>query len=223
MNHLFRIRIFPSVLYFILFSTLNACEDSSAKETTIKGQVQTYGTEEKINHPSVLMQLVKKDRAGCFGCGSYYVVKDSFWTDEEGRFELKHKLYGDERYYLRAKYETVKTSWGYYRPEITDLDRNRVKTIGGQVNQDYHLIAKGWVRFHFISDTPQTGDLYWYTVSGGVYEEFNNSIDIERVWDFGGNMVHDVAFGLFRDGVYHNYREEFFVQAFDTIDIEFRI
>ena len=59
-----------------------------------------------------------------------------------------------------------------------------------------------------------------YSVGGGGYEEFYDSVDEYRIWDFGGNIEHDIVYTLVRNNQYYPTREFFFVPAFDTTDME---
>ena len=83
----------------------------------------------------------------------------------------------------------------------------------------YYLTAYGWMRFHF--DGMSNYDRFSYSVGGGGFEEFYNPPnELTRIWDFGGNIEHDIVIGLTKNGVDTVWREYFFVPAFDTTDIE---
>lgn len=212
-------------LFFVLpFFSLISCEDNSAKETTIRGQVQTYGTDDKIDHPSVLMQLVKKDRAGCFGCGSYFVIKDSDWTDENGEFRLTHKLYDSEDYYIKVKESTVKESWGYLVPTHSSIDspEHRVNQRGGILQKNFNLFARGWVRFSLANSVNSGIDRFSYNFGGGAQEQFFGAFNKEVIWSFTGNIDHGLFFGVTSNGIDSLWQDNIFVPAFDTIDYEVR-
>jgi hypothetical protein len=212
-----------SFFLFILFLSASACSKSSARDTHIYGQVRTYGTEEVMDHPPVKVQLLHERTPNCFLCGHYYHVQDEVWTDSLGRYELHGTLYEDEDYFLAVEESTVRKGRVYIKPEILDLERNRIVRYGGSYEKHYYLTAYGWVRFHILSTDPQPGDIYAFSVGGGSYEEFYDSVNVYRTWDFGGNMEHSLIRTFVRDGIYTPVEEHFFVPAFDTIDYEVRI
>ena len=213
---------FRSLTGLLIFSFL-ACSKSSARDTHIYGQVRTYGTEEVMDHPPVKVQLLHERTPNCFLCGHYYHVQDEVWTDSLGRYELHGTLYEDEDYFLAVEESTVRKGRVYIKPEILDLERNRIVRYGGSYEKHYYLTAYGWVRFHILSTDPQPGDIYAFSVGGGSYEEFCDSVNVYRTWDFGGNMEHSLIRTFVRDGIYTPVEEHFFVPAFDTIDYEVRI
>jgi hypothetical protein len=215
MFYLNRTRKIP-LLSLVLLS-FSACT-KSAKPTSIVGRVLTYGTDEVIDHPAVLVQLYRQDYAGCWGCGYNYEVIDEVWSDEEGVYQLQGNLYDDETYYLGVSESTVKESKGYLSPWDKDLDEYEIYSRGGVVQMDYHLVAFGWIRLNLSSTEVKPGDIYWYSVGGGVYEEFYGPVDVSRIWDFGGNFDHEINYGLYRDGEYISFEEKVFVPAFDTIN-----
>jgi hypothetical protein len=217
----FAMRMF--VIFFITATLLLGSCAKKAKDTSINGQVRTYGTEDPIQHPPVKVQLLEKHPpAGSFGAGSYYTTLTETYTDQDGYYTLSHKLYEDNDYYIAVDPETVTRSRGYYKPTFSfrDLPERRVTRIGGTSTVNYYLTAVGWVEFHLVSENPQPGDRYTYSVGGGGYEEFFGSVDEYRVWDFGGNMEHDVVYTTVRNGSYYPTREYFFVPAFDTLQYE---
>jgi hypothetical protein len=199
--------------------SLSSCT-KSAKPTSIVGRVLTYGTDEAIDHPPVLVQLYRQDHAGCWGCGYNYEVIDEVWSDEEGAFQLQGNLYESDNYFIGVDEETVKESRHYISPSYghKELEVYRVKTRGGIVSMNYYITARGWIELKLESTEVQPGDIYWYSVGGGVYEEFYGPVDVSRIWDFGGNFDHEINYGLYRDGEYISFEEKVFVPAFDTIN-----
>ena len=220
----FRERICPSFFLFILFLSASACSKSTARDTRIYGQVRTYGTEEVMDHPPVKVQLLHERTPGCFLCFQSYHVQDEVWTDSLGRYELRGTLYEDEDYYLGVEETTVKRHHGYRPPGYSSIaiPSRRITSLGGSFEKHYYLTAYGWVRFHILSTDPQPGDIYAFSVGGGSYEEFYDSVNVYRTWDFGGNMEHSLVRTFVRDGIYTPVEEHFFVPAFDTIEYEVR-
>ena len=194
----------------------------SAKETTINGQVRTYGTEDPIKHPPVKVQLLEKHPpAGSFGAGSYYTTLTETYTDQDGYYTLSHKLYEDNDYYIAVDPETVTRSKGYYKPTpgTKDLPERRVTRIGGTSTINYYLTAVGWVEFHFINT--RSNSRFSYSVGGGGYEQFfNPPYEIVRTWDFGGNLEHTIYMGKTKNGVDSVWNEVIYVPAFDTLIYE---
>jgi hypothetical protein len=211
------IRLF---LFIVLLFTISACS-KSAKPTSIIGRVLTYGTDEVIDHPAVLVQLYRRDYAGCWGCGYSYEVIDEAWSDEKGLYQLQGNLYDDESYYLGVSESTVKESKGYLSPWDKDLDEYEIYSRGSVLQMDYHLVARGWVRFHFVNETSPLR--FSYSVGGGGFEEFfNPQSEYIRLYDFGGNFQNRVTVGRSTSTQDTAWREYFFVPAFDTLDYEVR-
>ena len=157
------------LLFLTALLLVTSCT-KKAKDTTINGQVRTYGTEDPIQHPPVKVQLLEKHPpAGSFGAGSYYTVLTETFTDQQGFYMLSHKLYEDNDYYIAVDPETVTRSLGYYKPTFSfrDLPERRVTQTGGTSTINYYLTAVGWVEFHFVSENPQPGDIYGYNLGGG--------------------------------------------------------
>ena len=211
-----------SYFLFLLLLSASACSKSTARDTRIYGQVRTYGTEEVMDHPPVKVQLLHERHAGCFLCGYSYHVQDEVWTDSLGRYELRGTLYDDEDYFLAVEESTVRKGRVYIKPEILDLERNRIVRYGGSYEKHYYLTAYGWVRFHILSTDPQPGDIYAFNVGGGASGIFYGSVDEYRLINFGGNRTHPLALSTCLDGTWTNWREDIFVPAFDTLDYEIR-
>ena len=49
---------------------------------------------------------------------------------------------------------------------------------------------------------------------------FYESVDEYRIWDFGGNVEHEIALNKFTNGNWVNWQIPFFVPALDTIEME---
>jgi hypothetical protein len=181
----------------------------------------TYGTDEVIDHPPVLVQLYRQDHAGCWGCGYNYDVIDEAWSNEEGLYQLRANLYDDETYFLGVDEFSVKESTGYISPEFKGLDVNELFERGGLIRKNYYIVGRGWVRFHFINET--NPDRFAYSVGGGGFEEFfNPATEYNRLWDFNGNHLNSIAIGRSTSTQDTGWREYFFVPAFDTLDYEVR-
>lgn len=209
----------------ILGLILIGCEKwEKAKPTTVTGQVRTYGTEEAIRHTPVKVQIVEERYSTAWGAQDSYRVLAETWTDEGGRFSLSEPLYSNVEYYLAVDESTVKESQGYIPPTYSSITypERKIYQRGGTVNMNYYLGAYGWVRFHFLSENPQPGDIYGYNLGGGASETFYGSVDQYRTWDFYGNVTHEIALNKYQGGVWENWQIPFFVSAFDTVDLEIK-
>jgi len=194
-----------------------------AMGTTIYGQVRTYGTQDAIIQKApVKVMIVERTYSGIWGGGDNFTPLTSTWTDSSGNFTLYHKLYEGNDYYLASDPKTVHSK--YIDPSYSSMDAEsrRITQVGGTHNKNYYLTAYGWVRFHFVSTNPnpQQGNSYSYNLGGGGFEVFYGSVDEYRIWDFGGNIEHEVSLEMVEDGVYTNWQIPFFVPAFDTTDME---
>jgi hypothetical protein len=148
-------------------------------------------------------------------------VIDEAWSDEEGVYQLQGNLYDDETYFLGVDEFSVKESRGYLSPWDKDLDEYEIYSRGSVLQMDYHLVARGWVRFHFVNETSPLR--FSYSVGGGGFEEFfNPQSEYIRLYDFGGNFQNRVTVGRSTSTQDTAWREYFFVPAFDTIDFEVR-
>jgi hypothetical protein len=212
------------VLSFMLL--FQGCKRERILPTTVMGQVRTYGTEDPIVHPPVRVQLLERISSNVWNSADYYEVIDETMTDENQNFVLTADLNNSKRYYLGIDRNTISESHHYlplaYRSYTHNRQEWKLQNIGGTVHQNFYMLAKGWVNFHFLSENPQPGDLFSYNLSGGAYELFSGAVDEYRIWDFGGNRERIIALELKRDGVWSNWQEHFFVPAFDTIDIQIR-
>jgi len=211
---------------FTLFSAallLTSC-GKSAKETTITGQVRTFGTQEAIRHDPVYVRILEEVRIdGPFGNFGYQEVS-GVWADQNNNFSVTAKLRNDgTKYCLAVDPETVKRAQGYYKPTFGNIDRPErlITKVGGTHNMNYYLTALGWVKFHFINTN--NNDRFSYSVGGGGYEQFfNPSFEIIRKWDFGGNIEHTIYLGKTKNGVDSVWNEAIFVPAFDTLIYEIK-
>ncbi|GAB5558339.1 MAG: hypothetical protein SchgKO_25520 [Schleiferiaceae bacterium] len=223
----FRIPPRRLLISFIILILTSGCDwlptpFRKAKGTTIHGQVRTYGTEDAIiQKPPVRVMITERffpSRA--LGSGYSYKTLASTWTDSNGNFTLYHKLYEDNDYFLAVDGETIRSR--YITPSYSSFDREdrRITQVGGTYTQNYYLTAYGWVRFHFVSSDPQPGDIYGYNFGGGASEIFYNSVNEYRLWDFGGNLEHQLAFNKYSNNQWINWQENVFIPAFDTTDME---
>ena len=205
----------------ILLLTLTSCS-KFGKDTTIVGKVLTYGTEEIIDHPPVKVQLYREDHAGCWGCGYSYPVIHEMWTDSSMSFTLNAKLHTDETYFIGVDGETVKRSLHYIPPGYghKGLEAYRVKSKGGIQFMNYQITAFGWVRFLINVDSLESDEYLGINLGGGASERFYGNAQTSRIWDFGGNFNHDIAYTLYKNGQHTLWQDQFFVPAFDTIDYE---
>jgi hypothetical protein len=200
---------------------LVACSKKE-KDTTITGQVRTFGTEEAIKHPPVEVVIYERQVSGTFMGGPSYKVVASTTTDQNANYSLTAKLHTDKEYYLGVEANTVNESYHYYQPIFSskDLPERKINTIGGNYTKNYYLTARGWVRFHLVSENPQPGDVFSYNFGSGSYELFYGNVDAIRIWDFSGNREHRLSFELRRNDIWSNWQENLFVPAFDTIDYQ---
>jgi hypothetical protein len=156
------------IAIFVLSIVFVSCNKS--KQTTINGQVRTYGPEEAIQHPPVKVQILHSEfsSTGLGGSNVYAPVAEP-WTDQDGYFTVSANLYKNEDYYLGVDESTVKISQHYFPPGYSSLNRpsRLITDRGGTFTKNYYLSAYGWVNFHFISTNPQQGDEYWYNLGGG--------------------------------------------------------
>ena len=196
-------------------------KNKKAQDTTINGQVRTYGTEEAMRHPPVLVQIVKKELSSTWGSGPAYPVQAETWTDSSGNFSLSASLYPQEDYFLTVEQSTVKDRYHYIAPTYSgyDMDERKIKSIGGHIQMNYYLRAIGWVRFQFEKESEATR--LSYSVGGGGFEEFfDPPKQMNRVWDFSANIEHDITVGITTNNVDSVWRIKFIPLPFDTIDIE---
>ena len=203
----------------LLLFLITSCTDK-ARHTTLNGQVRTYGTEDAIQHPPVKVQILHAEFAatGLGGSNNYTPIGET-WTDQDGNFTVEANLYENEDYYLGVDPESVKEKYHYSSPGYGAIDfpDRLITDRGGTFTKNYYLSAYGWVNFHFVSTNPQLGDIYGYNLGGGASEIFYGSIDVHRIWDFGGNIEHEIALNKFTNGDWVNWQETFFVPALDTI------
>jgi hypothetical protein len=207
-------------LVFLLLFVASSCK-KEAKLTTINGQAQTFGTTEPIRHTPVTMQLVTHQTSGSIMSSGSYTVIDETTTDQNGNFSLSGKLHPDESHYLRVVSNTVSRAQGYIPPSNIPRDRDRISSVGGNITQNFHISATGWVRFHFKGENQGTDNYFWY-YSGSALERLFGSVDEYRINSFSGNFDHQIACGIFRDGIRTDWQEKFFVVAFDTIDYQIK-
>jgi hypothetical protein len=210
-----------TAIYPLMFSLLivaTSCK-KEAKQTTINGQVRTYGTEHAITHSPVRVQIVEQVYSGDFMSGFYYPVVTEAYCSREGNFSLTCDLFEDRDYYITVDHNTVERQQGYIKPSHSYINKpeRRITNVGGTINQNYYLSAIGWVKFHLISENPQPGDDYWISVGGGGYEVFEDSVNDFITWDFSGNKHHNIYYGIYRNGEYFNYSERIFVPAYMAI------
>jgi hypothetical protein len=212
------------VLSLLLFS--QGCKRERILPTTVMGQVRTVGTEDPIVHPPVRVQLLERISSNVWNSADYYEVIDETMTDENQNFVLTADLNNSKRYYLGIDRNTISESHHYlplaYRSYTHNRPEWKLQSIGGTVHQNFYMLARGWVNFHFLSENPQPGDLFGYNAGGGASEIFSGAVDIERIIDFAGNSEHRVAFNLKRFGNWNNWQKDIFVPAFDTIDIQIK-
>lgn len=212
----------PTLLLLFAGLILWGCEKSKPQHTTVQGQVRTYGTEEAIRHPPVKVQIVERLPVTTWGSGPTYEPKTEVWSDENARFSLSYELDPEKEYFIAVDESTVRRGRHYLAPTYSSIarDSRKIKSVGGSLNLNYYLSAYGWVEFHFLSENPQPGDRYAYSLGGGAYEEFFGSVDAYRIWDFAANWEHDIVYTLVRNGEYYPNREYFTPTPFDTIFYE---
>jgi hypothetical protein len=213
------------VLSLLLFS--QGCKRERILPTTVMGQVRTYGTEDPIVHPPVRVQLLERISSNVWNSADYYEVIDETMTDENQNFVLTADLNNSKRYYLGIDRNTISESHHYlplaYRSYTHNRQEWKLQNIGGTVRQNFYMLAKGWVNFHFQIENILPFDRFAYSVGGGGYEEFYGPFNGSRLWDFAGNKDNSIALGLITSDGDTNWRKHFFVPAFDTIDIQIKL
>jgi hypothetical protein len=190
-----------------------------AKETTINGQVRTFGTTEAIRHTPVKIQLLAYKSSKSINSGSTHTLVDEMITDENGNFTLSGNLHSEDDNFLYVVPTTVSPRQGYIPPSLIPNDRGRISSVGGTITQNFYIYATGWVRFHFKGEIQGPDNHFWYN-TGPVYERLTGTIDEYRFGSFSGNVNHQIACGIVQDGIRTNWQETFFVNAFDTIDYQ---
>ncbi|MCH8546645.1 MAG: hypothetical protein LAT54_07920, partial [Cryomorphaceae bacterium] len=123
-----------------------------AQTTTIEGQVRTFGTEDPIKHPPVVVELITTSSGGGGMIGGIAVeVLDSVRTDEDGNFSVTADLTKNGEYFLAVKESSIK-GHGYirrsYYPTVPQLETFRINKIGGTQNMNFYMDARGWVEYH---------------------------------------------------------------------------
>ena len=112
-----------TTIFIALLFCFASCTDK-AKQTTLNGQVRTFGTETAIQHPPVKVQILHAEFAstGLGGSNNYTPVAET-WTDQDGNFTVSGGLYENEEYYLGVDESTVKISKHYFPPSYSSQDR----------------------------------------------------------------------------------------------------
>ncbi len=208
------IKPFISVLFLLIFASCERLDSQKIKTTTISGQVRTYGTEEPVKGAPVSVMLWREfDRSN-----QGFEMVDSVRTDENGFYTISQDLRTDERYFMSVDNYSYKlyiqSSW------LSPSFSRRAQVTVGE-NQTIHLepVAYGYVNFHFINNRPKPSDRFSYSVGGGGFEELYGITEIYRVWDFGGNLEHDIVIGKTENGVDSVWRQYFTPPAFDTLQL----
>ncbi len=116
--------------------------------------------------------------------------------------------------------ESTVSARTYYWPEYPNLARHKIHGRGGTQKVNYYLVARGWVEFHFKSEHFQPGDIYGYNLGGGASRIYYSSVNDSTIWDFAGNVEHEIALNKFTNDQWTNWQEKFFVPAFDTISYQ---
>ena len=99
------------------------------------------------------------------------------------------------------------------------FSRRAQVSVGGNQTINLEPVAYGYVNFHFVNKNAHPSDRFSYSVGGGGFEEFFGMSSIHRIWDFGGNLKHDIALGKTENGVDSVWREYFTPPAFDTLQL----
>ncbi|WP_417589364.1 hypothetical protein [Owenweeksia hongkongensis] len=200
-----------TLLFYALFSC-EKLEERKVKSTIIKGQVQTYGTNEAVKGAPVTVILWKEFDKLNEGFEEIEAVQ----TDPEGYYTIQQDLRTDERYYLSVddySYKLyIQSSW--LSPTYS---RRAQVPVGGVQTINLKPVAYGYVNFHFVSLNPQPDDIFGYSLGGGAAEKFYGGVDVFRVWDFGANLQHNAYFQLQRNGEWKNWNITVETIPFDTI------
>ena len=214
------------LILFLLVSygslTLISCD--RARTTTVEGQVRTFGTEDPIKHPPVVVELIERSSGGggLIG-GSAFDVLDSVRTDENGNFSVTADLTKNGEYFLAVKESSIK-GHGYirrsYYPTNPSREQGRIEGRGGTLRQNFYMVARAWVEFHILNTNPQPGDKISYSFGGGLKGVGYGPVDRRMVVDYVGNRSHNYYFFVTRNGDYNSYQEQVFPIAFDTIQVD---
>ncbi len=201
---------------------LAACSKKE-KDTTITGQVRTFGTEEAIKHPPVEVVIYEEVQYeggfSFFGVSTGYITVASSVTDKDGNFVLAAKLNTTKTYYLGVVPETV-IGYYYYRPDFSDVDNPiaKINTIGGTFNKNYYLTAQGWIRFQFNISKLEQGDFFYCNLGYGPSERFESNIQIEKIRTLAGGAKRKISYTASINGELKKWEEQLYIKALDTID-----
>ena len=212
-------RILLSILVAI---TLFSC--SRARTTTIEGQVRTFGTEDPIKHPPVVVELIERSSGGggLIG-GPAFDVLDSVRTDENGNFSVTADLTKNGSYFLAVKENSIK-GHGYirrsYYPTNPSREQGRITGRGGTIRQNFYMVARAWVEYHILNTNPQPGDEISYNFLGGLQGVGFGPVDKRVIVDYVGNRTHNYYYFVTRNSEYNSYQEQVFPIAFDTIQVD---
>ena len=214
------------VLMICLLLPFSCKKREQIEATTVNGQVRTFGSEDPIIHPPVKVLLLEQIPSAGWGSSVSYEVVDETMTDQSQNFTLYGDLSSNKVYYLGVDGQTISTAHHYQKLQYLDYTQTRtdwqLKSIGGTIHKNFYMVARGWVKFHFLSENPQPGDRYSYSVGGGGYEQFYDSINVFRIWGFAGNREHRIVYTLTRNGEYYPKQKHIFIPAFDTIDVQIK-
>ena len=214
------------ILMVCLLLPFSCKKREQIEATTVNGQVRTFGSEDPIVHPPVKVLLLEQIPSAGWGSSVSYEVVDETMTDQSQNFTLYGDLSSNKVYYLGVDGQTISTAHHYQKLQYLDYTQTRtdwqLKSIGGTIHKNFYMVARGWVRFHFLSENPQQGDVFGYNTGGGASEIFYGDVDETRIIRFGGNSEYKIALNLKRNNEWINWQEYFFVPAFDTINIQIK-
>ncbi len=182
-------RLLLQALLILGVIAMTSCE--RAQTTTIEGQVRTFGTEDPIKHPPVVVELISTSSGGGGMIGGIAVeVLDSVRTDEDGNFSVTADLTKNGDYFLAVKENSIK-GHGYirrsYYPTNPSREQGRIEGRGGTIKQNFYMVARGWVEYHILNTNPQPGDILSFNFLGGLQGVHYGPVDRRLVVDYVGN------------------------------------
>ncbi len=215
-------RLLLQALLILGVIAMTSCERTQT--TTIEGQVRTFGTEDPIKHPPVVVELISTISGGGGMIGGIAVeVLDSVRTDEDGSFSVTADLTKNGEYFLAVKENSIK-GHGYirrsYYPTNPSREQGRIEGRGGTIKQNFYMVARAWVEYHILNTNPQPGDKISYSFGGGLKGVDYGDADRKIVVNYVGNRSYNYYYFVTRNGEYNSYQEQVFPIAFDTIQVD---
>lgn len=194
------------------------------KDTNVHGQVKTYGTEKRIEHPPVDVMLVEKEYHSSSllsGGYSYHIVEEQT-MNSIGEFSFQNELDNSKEYFLAVNRQTIKPGYNYYKPSdqlyTQDEDYNQIGKIGGAQKTNLYIKARGWIKFNFTRNV--TSQYLRYFV--GYYNDvnfLNGSESATYILPAVGGHLHNVSYGINGPDSNLAKRIEVYVVPLDTVEV----